>query len=127
MNPYVDLEEKARSAESLDESARVLAALLSGGFAVSEDGTLYNIRQLVGQAHGLKIYIYANDHLPPHFHVKAADVDVCFTIENCTLMRGQIGRRDQALIHWWYERSRELLVFTWQATRPTGGHAKPVR
>lgn len=63
------------NAKSLDDAGEVLSELLSGGYAVWTDGALYSIRQLVDRLRGLKIIVFPNDHAPPHFHVKDADVE----------------------------------------------------
>ena len=55
MNPYEEIERRASSAKSLQESAEVLEILLSGGFSVWTDGSLYNIKQLVARVNGLRI------------------------------------------------------------------------
>jgi hypothetical protein len=49
MNPYQELERRASAATSLQDAAEVLEILLSGGFSVWTDGSLYNIKQLVAR------------------------------------------------------------------------------
>ena len=119
MNEYEELERRATNAQSLDEAAQVLSEILSGGYSVWTDGSLYSIRQLVGRAGGLKIHVYAEEHPPPHFHVKSPDVDAVFTIDDCSLIRGNIDSREQRLVRWWYDRTRSQLVAAWNTTRPT--------
>ena len=119
MNPYEELDRRAREAQSLDDSAAVLYDLLSGGYSVWIDGSLYSIKQLVARIKGLQIHVYPNEHPPPHFHVRSPDIDASFTIQDCTLMRGNIDSREQKLVHWWYERSRPLIVAAWNAARPS--------
>lgn len=126
MNPYYELDQRAREAESLQESAAVLSDLLSGGYSVWVDGSLYSIKQLVARVKGLQIHVFANDHAPPHFHVKSPDVNACFTIKDCTFMHGNIDGRERNLIHWWYERSRPQLVAAWNLTRPSDCPVEPI-
>jgi hypothetical protein len=127
MNPYEALEEKLRARTSVQDAAEVLSELLSGGYAVWTDGTLYNIRQLVARVYGLQIHVYANDHSPPHFHVIRPDIDASFRIDNGAFLKGSIDGREQRLVQWWYERSRDLLVETWNATRPSDCPVGPIR
>ena len=54
-----------RRATTLDELALTLEHLIDGGFAVWSDGSLYETRQLVGRARGLRIEIYPREHPPP--------------------------------------------------------------
>ena len=119
MNPYEELEQRARNAESLEDAALVLSELLTGGYSVWTDGGLYNIRQLVARVKGLQIHVYAKEHSPPHFHVKSPDVDAAFTIADCSFIHGNIDGREQNLVKWWYKHSRPQLVAAWNATRPS--------
>lgn len=112
---------------TLQESADVLSELLEDGCAVWTDGTLYNIKQLVDRVAGLQIQVYAKEHAPPHFHVRSSNVDAVFTVDDCSFIRGNIDRRQQRLVQWWYKRSRPLLVSVWNATRPTDCPVGPIR
>lgn len=77
-------------------------------------------RQLVERLGGLKIEIYAREHAPPHFHVKGGDVDAVFAIADCSLLRGTIGRREEDLVRFWFNKSKGRLVEVWNSTRPAG-------
>jgi len=126
MNPYEEIEKRARTAESLQDSAAVLSDLLSGGFSVWMDGSLYSIKQLVARVRGLQIHVYANEHSPPHFHVKSPDIEASFTIQDCAFIHGNIGGREKSLVQWWYERSRPQLVSAWNSTRPSDCPVGPI-
>ena len=109
-----ELEDALSAATSVQDALVLLEELLSNGYSVTSDGRLYYIKELVGRVNGLKIYIYANDHPPPHFHVRGGGIDAMFAIENCLRLRGQIDGRQQALVAWWHKRSKPLLVEAWQ-------------
>lgn len=126
MNPYDELEAHLRSQTSIQGATEVLSELLSGGYSVWTDGSLYNIRQLVARVRGLQIRVYSNDHSPPHFHVHSSDVDASFRIDDGTFLSGNIDGREQRLVQWWYERSRALLVNVWNSTRPSDCPVGPV-
>jgi hypothetical protein len=126
MNPYEQIENKAKEASSLDELAESLHVLLNGNYSVWEDGTLYNIKQLVARYKGLKIEIYPNEHPPPHFHVKCGDISVSFSIENCELLEGKLDGRRTGLIEWWHKRTKEKLIETWNNTRPSDCPVGPI-
>ena len=119
MNLYDDIEERAESATTLEDSAAVLSDLLTGDFSAWTDGTLLTVKRQIERVKGLKIHLYANDHAPPHFHVKGHDVDATFTIADCTYLVGNIDGRDVGLVQWWYRRSRQLLVDEWNSSRPS--------
>ncbi|MGH8194065.1 MAG: DUF4160 domain-containing protein [Woeseiaceae bacterium] len=120
------LEDRTRELRSLDEAAEIRSELLTGGYSVWTNGSLYEIKQLVARVKGLKIHVYADEHPPPHFHVKSADVDAVFTIDDCTFIRGNIDGRERNLVYWWYQHARAQLVATWNATRPSDCPVGPI-
>ncbi len=107
---------------SFDEWAEFLDALLTEQCAVMElDGvlTLLEIKALVSRVKGMEIHIYSKEHSPPHFHVRSADVDAAFSIEDCSLLRGDVSSGDYAKIRYWHERAKPLLIEKWNSLRPT--------
>lgn len=61
----------------------------------------YAVKNLIGKERvatikNMQIVIYSNDHNPPHFHVFSKDksINAKFTIENCTLLSGEISTKD---------------------------------
>lgn len=119
MNPYEEIELRASSAKTLQDSAEVLAFLLSGGFSVWEDGSLYEIRQLVARVDGLRIEVFSREHPPPHFHISGGGIGATFSITDCEHLDGNIGGREKALVKWWYARSRPSLIRAWNESRPS--------
>jgi hypothetical protein len=118
VNPYQQLEQRAKDATSIEDAAAVLEILLSEGLAVWEDGSLYSIKQLVARVDGLQIHVYPREHAPPHFHVVAGDIDAAFALHDCTLIRGEIDGRRKRLVEWWYQRCRSTVIEAWNASRP---------
>lgn len=113
-----DIERCLETAKDLDDALRALTGLLSGGYSVWVDGTLIFTRELVARVHGLKLYVYANDHPPPHFHILGSGFDASFAIDDCRCLRGNIPPRQYALIKWWYLRSKPLLIAAWERLSP---------
>lgn len=110
-------------AQTLEELGEQLQKLLNSGVYVwiEPDGTkllLYE-RVLVDRINGLKIYIYANEHPPPHFHVRAADFDAVFALDDCSLIRGTVNRKTRDLIEFYHASAKEKLIDVWNRTRPT--------
>ena len=126
MNYYEEIEDKILKAKTLEESLEVLEMLLSNGFSVWTDGSLYNIKQLVARVNGLKIEVYSREHPPPHFHITGGGIDATFTIDECKHLEGKIGGRERALVEWWYKRSRPMLIDIWNKTRPSDCPVGPV-
>ncbi|HUC82357.1 MAG TPA: DUF4160 domain-containing protein [Flavisolibacter sp.] len=52
-------------------------------------------KERVATIDDLQVFIYSNDHNPPHFHVKtkSLDIDAKFRIEDCELLSGTIGSK----------------------------------
>lgn len=104
--------------QSLEDLAEALEKLLNSGCYVWDDGELVNAKQLVAREKGLKIEIYPDEHAPPHFHVKSADINASFTIKECDKIQGNISRKDEDLIRYWHKRFKEKLIDIWNKTRP---------
>ena len=79
--------------------------------------------QMVFQLDGLKLEIYANEHVPPHFHVKCKNprINASFTINDCILITGSIQNKYKRTIEHWFnqEENKKLLIAVWNSTRPT--------
>jgi Domain of unknown function (DUF4160) len=105
-----------------DELATYLEAILNGPcyiLEINEELVLFEGKQLVETVSGLKIEIYPNEHPPPHFHVKSANVTASFVIEDCSLLDGEIDNRDFRKILYWHKYAKKELIQCWNETRPT--------
>lgn len=118
MNEYEILDQQCRAAVDLEESIAVLMRLLSDGYAVWDDGSLYSIKQLVASIKGLEIEVFPREHSPPHFHVSGGSIDATFSISECSYIKGTVSGREKRLIEWWYQRSRANLITAWNQSRP---------
>jgi hypothetical protein len=47
----------------------------------------------VAELEAASLYIYADDHHPPHFHVRGPDSDANFYIHNCEMYVGEVTRK----------------------------------
>ena len=108
-----ELQKEIADSASIEESLIVLEHLLSGGYNVLPNGDLYFIKELVGRVNGLSIYIYPKDHPPPHFHIRGGGIDATFCIQDCSLLNGRIGPRQQSLIKWWHREAHGKLQESW--------------
>ena len=77
-----------------DEWAEWLLDLGSGLCDVVErDGelVLLEVRRRVAVIdHGMRVEIYPGEHAPPHFHVKSESINASFSIDDCSLLRGNV-------------------------------------
>jgi hypothetical protein len=101
-------------AASVEDALPALECLLSGGYNVRSDGSLYFIKELVARVNGLSIYIYPKDHPPPHFHIRGGGIDAAFSIRECSLLKGSVDPRHHNLIRWWHLRAQDKLQETWE-------------
>lgn len=58
---------------------------------------------------GIRVFVYANDHLPPHFHVKYAEFDAIILIETLALDKGSLPSRQlRQVVKWAHEQQDAL-------------------
>ncbi|NDF14771.1 DUF4160 domain-containing protein [bacterium] len=72
---------------------------------------------------GMKIYVYPNDHAPPHLHVKDADEEAVLTISDGTLQEGKIKPTKLKKVQTWLRKRRDAILLCWakaQAGLPAG-------
>jgi hypothetical protein len=120
MNLDEEFEVAIAQAKDLHALSLVLEELLTRGHGVWTDGHLYLTKKFVDRIGRLKIEINHNEHPPPHFHVRHADLNASFTIAECRHLAGPITGTDEKLVRWWHERSRPALIKIWNETRPGG-------
>jgi Domain of unknown function (DUF4160) len=61
-----------------------------------------------------KVCVYADDHLPPHFHIRGRGWDVSVNLETLTLMAGRGVSNDIDEAIEWAESNVELLYQVWK-------------
>lgn len=59
---------------------------------------------------GIIIYMYAKDHLPPHFHAEYNGEEAMFSIETGNIIVGDLPRKPIRLVKAWVELHREELM-----------------
>jgi hypothetical protein len=52
----------------------------------------------VSESFGIVIYMYSNDHMPPHFHAEYAEHEAIYEIDTLGVTRGGLPRRAHALV-----------------------------
>lgn len=60
------------------------------------------------------VRVYADDHLPPHFHVDTPDFHALVRIEDLAIHRGALDGRILRLVREWALENRELLDSEWR-------------
>lgn len=119
-----ELAEALASAQTLEQAAQVLQDLMNSGVSVWTDGSLYMIKGRVEAINGLAIYVNANDHNPPHFHVMGGGLNARFRISDGTPLKdkdgGQLDSTDGRLIEKWFkEGGKDKVTAEWGRLHPT--------
>lgn len=71
----------------------------------------------ISQFFGIVIYMYYNDHAPPHFHAEYSGDEALYEIETLRVYAGELPRRVHNLVIEWADLHREELAEDWQRAR----------
>ncbi len=66
---------------------------------------------------GIIIYMFPDDHNPPHFHAKYGDEKVMINIDSGEIIEGTISRRALRLIQDWTELHKSELLEDFELLR----------
>lgn len=66
---------------------------------------------------GVVIFMYYNDHNPPHFHAEYAGSEALIAIETLETLEGGLPRRPTAFVLEWAALHREALRRNWERAR----------
>jgi hypothetical protein len=79
----------------------------------------------ISQFYGISVYMYYQDHAPPHFHAIYGEHEAIINIETASVMEGQLPRRAASLACEWAALHRDELRRNWGLAR-TGQPLEPV-
>jgi hypothetical protein len=71
----------------------------------------------ISEFYGVAIYMYYQDHAPPHFHAIYGSFEAVVVIETSEILRGHLPRRAHALVAEWARRYRAELRADWRLAR----------
>ncbi len=69
---------------------------------------------------GIVIFMYFNEHNPPHFHVEYNEFRASILIDSFGLMDGGLPPRVLSLVIEWASEHQSELMDNWNALRTTG-------
>ena len=69
----------------------------------------------ISRFYGLIIYMFFNDHNPPHFKVKYGDFEANILISNGTILNGDLPISKLKLVTAWAEIHKEQLQKMWDS------------
>ena len=73
----------------------------------------------VSMFYGIIIYMYFNDHLPPHIHAVYADQEATFDF-NGKILEGKLSKNKRKLVEAWIILHKEELEANWTLARGLG-------
>ncbi len=68
----------------------------------------------VSQFFGISIYLYYDDHRPPHFHAIYGEFEAVIGIDDCGVVRGKLPPRALGLVIEWATLHRGELAEVWR-------------
>jgi hypothetical protein len=71
----------------------------------------------ISEFFGIIIYMYFNEHSPPHFHALYGGNEASFTIDTLEILEGALPRRVNALVLEWAALHRAELRNDWDKAR----------
>jgi hypothetical protein len=71
---------------------------------------------IISRFFGIVIYMYWRDHMPAHFHAKYQDQEITVDVATGEI-KGQMGRKANALIQEWRELHLTALLEDWELAR----------
>ncbi len=66
--------------------------------------------------YGIVIYMYYNDHNPPHFHVQGCDCDAVCNIKTF-MIEGEISKNTSGKVRKWANIHQLELLVIWEKTQ----------
>jgi hypothetical protein len=75
---------------------------------------------LVSEFHGIRIYLYWDDHSPPHFHAEFGEHAILVDIEEGIVIKGVFPFRQLKLVLAWCELHRGELLADWLSAAGLG-------
>ena len=66
---------------------------------------------------GISIYMYWNEHEPPHFHAVYGEYGAVVSIETGEVIRGKLPRKASQLVREWAELHGQDLLENWERAR----------
>lgn len=69
---------------------------------------------LVSEFYGIKIYMYWDDHSPPHFHAEYGDYKILVSILDSVVIKGAFPSKQLKLVLAWCELHEEELMKNWE-------------
>lgn len=71
----------------------------------------------VAEFFGIAIFMYFNDHVPPHFHAEYGEFEAVYAIDTLDVLRGSLPRRAHVMVVEWALAHRAEVRAGWSRAR----------
>ncbi|MCK0197746.1 DUF4160 domain-containing protein [Ancylobacter sp. 6x-1] len=65
----------------------------------------------------ITVRVYANDHLPPHFHIVAPDFEALVEITSLTVLKGSLPKAGRPALDW-ASQNKAAIIAEWNRINP---------
>lgn len=113
--------------EVLKEQAAELNADFLLGPIVDERGSRFLTEAQIAQIGGLRLFVFSNEHPPPHFRVTYQGASADYVIETGQKLVGDpaLQKFDRNIRKWW-AKNKLSVAQAWNKSRPSGCTVGPV-
>lgn len=73
---------------------------------------------------GIVIYMYFNEHNPPHFHVEYNEYNAAISIQTLGVIKGKLPSKVLSLVVEWAQDHQGELLENWNSLEETGKYRK---
>ncbi len=73
---------------------------------------------------GIVIYMYFNEHAPPHFHAQYNEYEASIEISTMGVMEGKLPSKVLGLVIEWATEHQAELLANWETLKATGNYQK---
>jgi hypothetical protein len=73
---------------------------------------------------GIVVYMYFNDHNPPHFHVEYGEYEASIAINGLGLLEGDLPSRILGYVIEWASMHKQELIDDWNMVQSVGQYFK---
>jgi len=71
----------------------------------------------ISEFYGISIYMFYEDHHPPHFHAIYGDREAVLVVGSLEVLNGALPIRASRLVKEWARRHRDELLANWERAR----------
>lgn len=69
-------------------------------------------------ANRVKVSVYGDDHLPPHFHLRSVEAEALFLIADLSVYSGSVPASVKDNVWSWVEENRATIAGEWNRLNP---------